>query len=346
MTFVDANGLKSGNSYINRLSVDSYFTRVVVNWNGQLNTINRIVSSLQCFNDYVENPNGNPAFVVRNNTVKNAVKAQQLQFQANARGIDLGADPHKGLKDLMPQSDKKTIMTYIYESRPDWGPCGMSYTWGTNSGICGSSQRGLVKCDINMSRGFGVDKEGPSRLLVIRRGKGHKDNFTMDKQVAVWRHVDYQLCSVFATALHLINDLSRDPVINFLHPDKTKRADWWDSPLIDYETYSEESSVMRQVYDGTGVESCKLTHHRTQMVQQAGSEGLAPYQINTLTKHMLEKIHSAYQSECDKETLKVMGGQGRDESHLVEREYLEAADYTFTVMEYTSFLLPNYDTWI
>ncbi len=190
---------------------------------------------------------------------------------------------------------------------------------------------------MNMSRGFGVDKEGPrsrTLLLVMQRGKGHKDNFTMDKQVAVWRHVDYQLCSVFATALHLINDLSKDFAINFLHPDKTKRAGWWDSPLIDYKTYSEESSAMKQVYDGTGVESCKLTHHRTQMVQQAGSEGMAPYQINTLTKHMLEKIHSAYQSECDKEKLKVMGSQGRDESRFVQREYLEAADYEFTVMEY------------
>jgi hypothetical protein len=167
-------------------------------------------------------------------------------------------------------------MTYIYESCPVWGPCSVSYTWGTNSGIRGSSQRRLVKCDINMSRGFGVKKEGPRRrtlLLVMRRGKGHKDNFRMDKQVAVWRHVDYQLCSVFATALHVINDLSRDSIINFLHADKKKRADWWDSPLINYEAYdSEESSAMRKVYDGTGVQSCKLTHHRTQLVQQAGSE--------------------------------------------------------------------------
>jgi hypothetical protein len=82
------------------------------------------------------------------------------------------------------------------------------------------------------------------------------------------------------------------------------------------------------------------------MVQQAGSEDLAPYQIKTLTKHMLEKIHSAYQLECDKETLKVMGGQGRDESRFVEHKYLDAADYAFTVMENTSFLLPNYKDWV
>jgi hypothetical protein len=59
-----------------------------------------------------------------------------------------------------------------------------------------------------------------------------------------------------------------------------------------------------------------------------------------LTK--LKTIHSTYQLECDKEMLKVMGGQGRDESHFVEHEYLEAADYKFTVMEHTCFL-PQYD---
>jgi hypothetical protein len=44
-----------------------------------------------------------------------------------------------------------------------------------------------------------------------------------------------------------------------------------------------------------------------------------------LTKHItLEKIHSAYQLECGNEILKVMGGgQGRDESHFVERECLD-----------------------
>jgi hypothetical protein len=65
------------------------------------------------------------------------------------------------------------------------------------------------------------------------------------------------------------------------------------------------------------------------------------------TEHMLETISSAYQLECDKETLKVRGGQGRDESPFVEREYLDATDYyAFMVMDYTYFLLPKYDTWV
>jgi hypothetical protein len=68
----------------------------------------------------------------------------------------------------------------------------MCFLWGIHAGVLhGASQQKLVKCDMNMmSRGFGVeDKEGPisqTLLLVMHtRGRGHKGNFTMDKQVAV-----------------------------------------------------------------------------------------------------------------------------------------------------------------
>jgi hypothetical protein len=67
----------------------------------------------------------------------------------------------------------------------------------------------------------------------MSRGKGHRDNFTVDKQVlAVWHHVQSELCSIFATPLHLISNLSKDLTINFLHADKTRRTNWWDLPLI------------------------------------------------------------------------------------------------------------------
>jgi hypothetical protein len=106
-----------------------------------------------------------------------------------------------------------------------WGPCGMCFSWGTNYGIHGTSQRKYVKCNMSMTGGFGVDKEGPrsrTLLLVMCRGKGHKDNFMLDKQVAVWHHVDYQLFSAWVTSLHLINDLSRDSAINFHHANETR----------------------------------------------------------------------------------------------------------------------------
>ncbi len=83
-----------------------------------------------------------------------------MKLQANAQGVNLGADPHKGLKDLMPKSDKKKIMSYIYESRPAWGPIGMCFTWGTISWIRGASQLKLVKCDMNMSHGLSIEESG------------------------------------------------------------------------------------------------------------------------------------------------------------------------------------------
>jgi hypothetical protein len=48
-----------------------------------------------------------------------------------------------------------------------------------------------------------------------------------------------------------------------------------------------------------GVTTSKVTHHRTGCLQNLGFEGLMPYQINTLTNHILEKQLSAYGSEAE-----------------------------------------------
>lgn len=47
MAYIDANKLRIGNTYFNQFTVDLYFTRDVVNQNGQINTINHIINSLQ-----------------------------------------------------------------------------------------------------------------------------------------------------------------------------------------------------------------------------------------------------------------------------------------------------------
>jgi hypothetical protein len=56
---------------------------------------------------------------------------------------------------------------------------------------------------------------------------------------------------------------------------------------------------MKEIYKATGVVHSKVTHHRTAALQYAGFNGLAPYQINTLTNHLLDKQHSAYQSQAE-----------------------------------------------
>jgi hypothetical protein len=73
---------------------------------------------------------------------------------------------------------------------------------------------------------------------------------------------------------------------------------------------------MEAVFTVTKVRSSKVTHNRTQSVQLAGSKSLAPWQINTMMKHILEKMHSAYQLEVDKERMMVMAGYSKGEGYF------------------------------
>jgi hypothetical protein len=118
---------------------------------------------------------------------------------------------------------------------------------------------------------------------------------------------------VYVLASHVLLDLKNNATINFLHDDADKRADWWDTCLVDWETYSQQSGPVRQVFEETNVVSCKVPHNRMLAVQHAGSEGLAPYQILVMTKHMLEKLHSVYMAEVDKEVCKVMTGFSKED---------------------------------
>ena len=58
---------------------------------------------------------------------------------------------------------------------------------------------------------------------------------------------------------------------------------------------------MKRVFSECGIDSCKVTHQRTTALQYVGFESLAPYQVNTLTNHLLEKQHSAYQWVTERE---------------------------------------------
>jgi hypothetical protein len=350
--FMEAEGLQPDNVpvYITRDGVDLFFRLDVVFRPINKNGMNRVVSSLQWAYDSVENRGsfGANPLVVRSAVVVSVIDEQQLNYKAGLLTPTevAGTDPHKGLKDLMPLTDKLSILRYIHHARADWGSLATSFTWGNNAAVRGASSRKMVYCDLNLSRGFGPGRFGDSSrclLLVLRKGTVHKDNYTTDKQVGVWRHRNYLLCSVFNTALHVINDLSNDVTINFLHEDKSKRASWWDKPFLDFDTQNEESSAMKDVYKKTKVSSCKVTHNRTHAVQYAGSEGLAPWQINVFTKHMLEKLNSAYQAEMDKMSSKVMAGFGKEEPYVVDYTEIKLPH---AIRYYIDLLLPEYGIWI
>ena len=68
-----------------------------------------------------------------------------------------------------------------------------------------------------------------------------------------------------------------------------------------FHNFLEAASATKDILKGTGVVSTKVTHHRTAALQYAGFFGLAPWQVNTMTNHMLDKQHSAYQSVTEYE---------------------------------------------
>ena len=286
--------------YLTQRNIDHYFQRVVVNRKAMRGTIRRIVSALQWYvtkKEFVHAP-----FNIESEAVLEALETQRINNEASGGTGRPGSDPHLGLKDIIPDSEKAKLIRYIYRNRLDWGAAAVNFTWGMNGAVRGSSNRKLKFADLNMSYGFGPVREGRQAralLLVLRKGRIHKDRHDTDKQVACWRHRDYVQCSVLATAMYVLWSLNQaNP--DFSHRNKRERAGWWDIPLIDWEQYSEASNSTREIFKATGVNSCKLTHHRTSALQYAGFEGLTPTQVNTMTNHLIDKQFSAYGSEAEK----------------------------------------------
>jgi uncharacterized protein (DUF2267 family) len=180
-------------------------------------------------------------------------------------------------------------------------------------------------------------------MLVLRKGRIHKDRFTTEKQVGLWRHRVYKRCGTFALAMNLFSQLRKDTTTSFHHENQDQRAPWWDNPVIDFETYNEESSAMQQVLRNAGVGYHKTTHHHSQAVQAAGAESMQPYQIHSIMKHLVEKMNKSYQSECDREMLKVMAGFGKLDSYF---EPMQLIPLEGDIRYYLRLLIPKYDDWL
>ena len=203
--------IDDGDRYINRSNIDLYFSEHVASTRtGVRNTIRRIVQALQWYSDKKENPGA--GFQVESDAVTLAIESN-LERQKNSENTNPGADPHRGLKDVLPVSDRLKMMDYIYRDRLDWGPASVSFTWGNNAAVRGGSTRNLVFADMNLSNGYGPEEEGPmsrTLFLIMRKGGLHKDRFTADKQVACWHHCQYKLCSVFSLSMWALWNLSTE----------------------------------------------------------------------------------------------------------------------------------------
>ena len=376
--WVKTNLNQSQPPFLTHENIAHYFTRVVALKSVKAGTVARYVSALQFYadNEVSEHAsNGKGSFTVSCAATDEAKQLCAMRLKSGT-GSKKGSDPHKGLKDVLTLPQRRTILQYIYRSWPDWKDASVFFTWGLNVGVRGHSNRNLTLCDLNMSAGYGVEKEGPlsrTLLLIMHKGDVHKDRKDTDQQVGCWRHKHYELCSVFATAAHVVYTLFSKNV-SFLHENKNECAAWWDLPLVEWESYSETANSTKQIFKATAIESCKVTHLRTNAVQAAGFEGLQPHQINTLTKHMVEKMFSAYQSIVEKEvsggglmermffvckscsnfknyftaillcqTCKVMAGFSKEDTYYVPRATLEWENRSWSSL--TKMLLPNIDNW-
>jgi hypothetical protein len=230
--------------FLSRDNVDHYFTRVISSRVACANTARRVMNALNWYGNHREHVGADPAFDCNSPLVEEALRVQKVHNELHGGTAKPGSDPHKGLKDILPEKDKLLMMDYIYRHRADWGTASVNFNWGQNGAVRGASNRKLTLCDLNLSYGFGPEREGPlarAILLVLRKGNLHKDRHETDKQVCCWRHKSYKLCSVFSTAAYVIWSITRNPEISFRHANKkTERATWWDIPLIDWDAYNGE----------------------------------------------------------------------------------------------------------
>lgn len=348
-------GLPEGVVFITQHNVEAYYTECVVHMDGGMDCVHKKFTALKWWlknveNRPIKNSPGTGTTIKKTPMILEAITQQQANYNDGENEMHAGSDPHKGLKDLLSEEEIARILEQVW-ARPDYADLAFSYLWGKNAGVRGASSRKFLLSDLNLSRGFGPEREAPRNrtlLLILRKGKKNKDKHNTDRQVGCQRHRNYLECSIFATAVLVIMKLRNlEGTINFCHNDKKKRADWWEISLNDFQHYHTESNAMRQVLRASGVDSCKVTHHRTQAVQYAGSKGLRPDQVSSFTKHMVEKLFSAYLPEVDEETMKVMSGFRKDEPRFVKEEHVVLpGNRNQYIEECIDVLIPRYKDYV
>jgi Centromere DNA-binding protein complex CBF3 subunit, domain 2 len=337
-----------GTIFVTPHNVDQYYKYYVVNTKGKADTVKKHFNSLDWYLKHVENPGTNGLDMTP--VIRNAIRQQQINHKAQSTVDNQGVDPHKGIKDLLSEEDNEKILNYIYKHRLDDSlDILFDYTWGRNAGVRGQSSRSFVLNDLNLSTGFGPETAAPRNrtlLLILRKGNIHKDRFTVDRQVGVYRHVDYRQCAVFATGLLLIRRLRYlNNTISFTKPRKNRPALWWGKSLTRFDDYDAAAHAMTEVLKGTKVELNKVTHHRTQAVLLGGARGLNDEQISRFTKHKTDKLHTSYSAEVEEEALNVMAGFRKAEPRFVKEEHILFPHDNF-VKDAMLVLLPRYQQYL
>ena len=170
------------------------------------------------------------------------IEIQQERYIQLLDSTSSTKDPHADLKDVLPVTERIKLMDFIYSKRlGDWPESCLSFTWGQNAAVRGASVRKLTFSDLRCSRGFGPERDGPGArtlMLVMRKGRAHKDRFTSTKQVCCWVHREFECCSVLATSLSFLFKIrTLGNQLKFKKQPGGRRPLWWDYELIDWIKY-------------------------------------------------------------------------------------------------------------
>jgi hypothetical protein len=69
---------------------------------------------LDWYGTHREHVGADPAFACKSPLVETALPAQKIYNELHGGTAKPGGDPHMGLKDILPLSDKLLMMDYIY----------------------------------------------------------------------------------------------------------------------------------------------------------------------------------------------------------------------------------------
>ena len=97
----------------------------------------RVKNALDWYGNHHEHIGADPVFVCTSPLVAMALHTQKVYNASIGGTAKLGSDPHMGLKDILPVSDKLLMMDYIYHKQNDWGPASVNFTWGQNGAFVG-----------------------------------------------------------------------------------------------------------------------------------------------------------------------------------------------------------------
>ena len=340
--------------FITQKNVELYFsTHIVLTAVGTAANNKRKMSGLNWYLQQVEDRTAEPqAEILYSTKIDRAIEDSYIVHVSHSNTKFASVDPHKGIKDLYSEEEAIALVDGIWSLSRDSLDLMFSYTWGRNAGVRGASSRKVTLCDLNLSYGFGPEEAAPRNrtlMMILRRGDMHKDRYTTDQQVGVYRHKDYRRCTVFATAALVIMKLRKLDKVDCSFKNKKPRPNWWDLSLNQYEHYNTESSSMRQALHAVDLydKHTKVTHHRSMAVQYGGSRGLTPSQISTFTKHQQDKLNKSYMPDVEEETLKVMCGFKKHECRFVPTEHVVfPVSHEQYMKTCTAILLPQYSRFV